>query len=170
MEKQSGLVIIDMQEGILKLKQPVYNERKLIENINKLIDWAKNNEVKVFYSQHENTTFLKYGSLDWKIIKDLQITDDAVIVYKKQSSIFTETELYNELKTERISKIYVAVLILNGCIKDSCLDALNKDFEVVLFRDAHSTLYKNAEELICQINNEMKNAGVVLQTTEGFIK
>lgn len=37
MEKQSGLVIIDMQEGILKLKHPVYNEKKLIENINILI-------------------------------------------------------------------------------------------------------------------------------------
>jgi len=170
MKKQSGLVIIDMQEGIFKLKQPVHHERILIENMNKLIDWAKNNKVKVFYSQHENTTFLKYGSPDWEIIKDLQINNDAIIVYKKQSSIFTETELYTELKTERISKIYVAGLISNGCIKDSCLDALNKDFEVVLIKDAHSTFYKNAEKVICQINNEMENAEVVLQTTEGLIK
>ncbi len=46
-----------------------------MENINRLIDWANHNRVKVFYSQPENTTFLKYGSPDWKfaLIKQFSV-------------------------------------------------------------------------------------------------
>jgi len=170
MKQIVGLVVIDMQEGIFKLKQPVHNELILIENINKIIDWAKSNQIKIFYSQHENTTFLKYDSADWEIVKALQVVDDAVMVYKKNQSIFIETELLNQLKSQNITKILVVGLISNGCIKESCLDALRNNLEVILIKDAHSTFYKNAEKVIDQINNELENAGVSLQTTEELMR
>ena len=131
MKQRVGLVVIDMQEGIFKLKQPIHNELTLIENINRIIDWAKENEVRIFYSQHENTTLLKYDSADWAIVKALQVGDDAFMVYKKNHSIFKETELLNQLKSQNITKILVVGLISNGCIKESCLDALRNNLEVI---------------------------------------
>lgn len=166
---KSGLIIVDMQEGVLKLKQPVYNESSLIENIKKLTIWARDKKFKVLYTQHENSSFLLHGSPDWKIVRQLEMCDTDSVLYKKHPSIFKETKLLTELKYEDISRLYIVGLISNGCIKEACLDALNNNFEVVLVKDAHSTFYKNASKVIDQINNEIENAGAQIKTTEELL-
>jgi len=45
---KKALVIIDIQNDITK------NYKEIIDNINKAIDWAVNNDVNVVYIRHEN--------------------------------------------------------------------------------------------------------------------
>ena len=46
--QKKALVIIDIQNDITK------NYRDIIDNINKAVDWAVNNDIHVIYIRHEN--------------------------------------------------------------------------------------------------------------------
>jgi len=46
--QKKALVIIDIQNDITK------NYKDIIDNINKAIDWAVNNNIHVVYIRHEN--------------------------------------------------------------------------------------------------------------------
>ena len=46
--QKKALVIIDIQNDITK------NYKDIIDNINKSIDWAVNNDIHVVYIRHEN--------------------------------------------------------------------------------------------------------------------
>ncbi|MBN2853312.1 MAG: isochorismatase family protein [Clostridia bacterium] len=157
-------MIVDVQKGVFKFKQPVYNEDILVSNLKQVINSAKRKNIKIIYVQHENDSFLKKGSEEWEIIDDIKpITDENHIFHKKFPSAFKETDLLDYLKQEGVDKIYVAGLISNGCVKETCLDGLNKHFEIVLISDAHSTFYKDADKIIHETNEEMESKGATLQ-------
>ena len=166
---KSALVIVDMQEGIFKLKQPVYNEASLIENIKKVISWAKREGILVVFTQHENSTFLVQGTSSWQVVRQFEMNDDDIIIRKTHPSVLKEAEVLAIMRDNNICRLYIMGLISNGCIRESCMDAMSNDFEVVLVSDAHSTFYKNPGKVISQANKDMANAGAKLVTTDELI-
>jgi nicotinamidase-related amidase len=136
----------------------------LISNLIKITTSAKKNNIQVIYSQHENNTFLVRGSEDWEILDDIKpITAIDKIIYKNHPSIFKDTNLMDLLKQTGTTRLYIAGLISNGCVMDTCLDGLKNNYDVVLISDAHSTFYKNAGKIIADINNQMASRGITLK-------
>ncbi len=170
MRQASCLMVIDAQEGVFNLKRPVYNKGGLVENINLLLNWARVNNTRVYFSQHENSTFLKRGSASWEIVDGLTVDVSDVVINKDKPGIFEGTQMHDRLKAGHISTIYVSGLISNGCVKDTCLDALKYGFDVVLVADAHSTFYANAEKVIHHINEEIEKAGGTVIPTESLLR
>ena len=82
--QKKALVIIDIQNDITK------NYRDVIDNINKSIDWAVDNDIHIVYIRHENlspgTRTLKPNTRGAELVADLKIT--ALVLYKKNFSIF----------------------------------------------------------------------------------
>ncbi len=73
MNKKSCLIVIDVQKGIFKLKQPVYNENALMQTLAKAIAFARANKIKIIFTQHENNSFLKRESVQWQIADGLDV-------------------------------------------------------------------------------------------------
>ncbi len=158
----AALLLIDLQKGIFTLKNPVYNENALLGSLKRLTALAREHGVKLVYTQHENGTFLKWGTQGWEIVDELKPLEGDALIAKKHPGVFTDTVLPQLLADWGIKTLLVCGLITNGCVRDACLQALERGFDVALFTDAHSTFYKNAAKMIDQLHGEMAQLGVRL--------
>ena len=156
------LLVIDVQKAVFEMKQPVFAGNQLIKNINFALNAARNNSTKIVFSLHENKSFLKKGSKGYEIVDEIDVCDSDIFVVKEKPDLFSNTGFDDKLKEESIDTVIVTGLISNGCVKDTCVSALAKRYIVYLISDAHSTIYKNAEMIISNINHEMEAAGAKL--------
>ena len=83
MQKKS-LVVIDIQNDITK------NYKEIIDNVNRAIDWAVENEIHVVYIRHYNLS-------DESVLKEILVND-----FGKYS-----------IQTEKIIKVIREILIEN---------------------------------------------------------
>jgi nicotinamidase-related amidase len=153
------LVIVDMQKGIFELKQPVCGAESLVQNISRAVRFAREKGIAVAFSRHENNSFLKCGTAGHDIIDALEACEGDSIIPKKHPDVFADTRLDDILKTEGIGGLIVTGLISNGCVKDACLSALKRGYEVILLSNAHSTFYSGGNKIVEAVNREMEKAG-----------
>jgi nicotinamidase-related amidase len=160
-----ALIVIDLQKGIFELKQSVFNKDQLIRNIMAAIRGARKQKIPIYFTQHENATFLKKGSEAWKLIDEISLQSHEIMINKKHPSIFEQTNLLAQLEKCEVSKLYICGLITNGCVKDACIEGLERNFAITLISDGHSTFYRNAEKMIKDWNSKLAKEGVMLKTS-----
>jgi len=120
----------------------------LLENINLLISKARQLDVPVFFVQHSSDTYLKYGSDGWQLHPQIQPIVEEPIIHKRYGNSFEDTNLQDELSKKNVSAVVVTGLVIHGCVKATCLGALEKGYMVVLVSDAHSNFSKDAPKMI----------------------
>jgi nicotinamidase-related amidase len=80
--QKEALVIIDIQNDITK------NYKSIIDNINKAIDWAVNNNIHVVYIRHENlssgTRTFKPNTYGSELASDLKVISKNVFTKYKR--------------------------------------------------------------------------------------
>lgn len=84
-----------------------------------------------------------------------QIDDHEFILYKPRWGAFYKTTLEDFLKQRKIDTVVISGCNYPNCPRTSIYEASERDFRVVLVKDAVSQLYPKAEE-------EMQNIGVSL--------
>ena len=159
------LIVIDMQTGIFHLKQTVFNQEVLVDNINRIIGEARKQKIPIIFTQQDNKTFLQKDTAAWQIVPELNTKDDDIRIYKSHPSIFDDTELEQILHDMNVNDLFIGGLITNGCIQQACTEALRKGFMVTLISDAHSTFYKNPDTW----NRKLEEQGVTLATTQSLL-
>lgn len=162
------LIVIDMQNGIFSMKRPVYRRDALVKNVGKAVRFARERNIPVVFSLHENNTFLKTVSEGHRMIDELRAKRGDTLIRKSHPDIFTGTGLEEILKRLGITSLIVAGVISNGCVREACETALAKGYSVTLVEDAHSTFYASAEKVIDRVNLEMERAGARLASAEGL--
>lgn len=162
----TALILVDVQKGIFTLKNPVHKSAELLDSLKRLTAWARENGVKLIYMQHENASFLKKGSEGWGIVDSLKPFKGDAVIAKRHPGVFTETGLSQTLTDGGIKTLLICGLITNGCVRDACLQALERGYDVALVTDAHSTYYKNAAKMVSQLHDEMAQKGVRLLSTD----
>jgi nicotinamidase-related amidase len=168
---KSCLIIIDMQNGVFKQKNEVFNSAIIIKNAENCIRNALSNNIEIVITQHENKSSLIKHSEAWDLFDSLKnYSNKTYILEKKHPSIYKNTELQIFLQQNEISTIYIGGLVSNGCVKAACLESNKNGYNVFLISDCHSTVYKNAGKIITEVNNEMEEAGIDLITTQSFVE
>jgi nicotinamidase-related amidase len=131
MQKKS-LVIIDIQNDITK------NYKDIIENINKSIDWAVENEIHVVYIRHEylSDTMKKfkpntYGS---ELTPDLKIVSKNIFKKYKGSALSSE-EFTNFIANNEVSEFYLVGADAIACVKTTNNDMLKQGYKVNILSD-----------------------------------
>lgn len=160
------LIIIDMQVGIFHQRNKVFREDELIGTIQALVQVARKKRYSIIFTQHENKSFLKKNTLNWEIVQELEPSNTDIFVMKTHPSIFKETRLEQILDELETKNIYICGLITNGCIKQACIEALARGYDVTLFVDAHSTTNKKPEKVINEWNGKLEEMGVRLKSTQ----
>jgi nicotinamidase/pyrazinamidase len=95
----------------------------------------------------------------------LRVPVDAIIVDKATSpdedaySAFEGTGLADTLRSRGITRVFVAGLALDYCVKATCLDAVREGFTVMLVEDATLPVAVDQEGAVL---NELRAAGVTL--------
>ena len=161
----TALIVIDVQQGLFENTTPIYQAHQLLMNINTLISKARQDGAPVFFIQHSGEKYLVKGSDAWKLHPDIQPAMGEIIIHKVHPNAFEGTNLRGELKERGIDTLVVTGLVTHGCVKATCLGALEEGFRVRLVSDGHSSYSKDAPQLIEKWNTELSNKGAELVET-----
>lgn len=170
--KETALLVIDVQKGLFEKSTPIYNAKQVLKNINNLINKARQEGVPVIFIQHSSPQTLEKGSDAWQLHPDMQPLAGEVIVHKLHGNAFEGTNLREELEKRKISALVMMGLVTHGCVKATCLGAIDEGYKVVLVSDAHSSYSKDAAQLIEKWNQAIgkKGADIVEARKVSFAK
>lgn len=150
--KKDVLLIIDVQKGCFLT--PRYNTETLLLNINKLIGFFREAQKPIIFIKHngEKEKYMLPGSEDFKIHQDIQCTKNDFYVEKKLNNAFYKTSLDNILRSLNAGTLYITGLATDFCINSTIMDAINRDYNVIIVGDAHTTANRPELEAINIIN------------------
>jgi len=167
--ENSALIIVDVQIGLFQREKPIFNEHKILRNINGLEDYAHSNNIPVIYIQHANKSTLKEESDEWQLHPRLRKETKDLLIHKRYPNTFKETNFNKELKTRKITQLIIVGTLTDNCVSATCIGGKELEYEVILVTDAHSTFSEPASEIIDKIHRKLKNLGVVLKSTKEII-
>ncbi|HXI92513.1 MAG TPA: cysteine hydrolase family protein [Blastocatellia bacterium] len=141
MSRDSGLLIIDVQVGIIEALH-AYRGREVLEQINTLLSKARTVNLPIIYIQHDGEAGhpLEAGTEGWQIHPEIKPHEEDLIIRKRASDSFFETTLQRELEARGVKH-----LIVTGCMTEYCVDttarrAISMGYDVILVSDAHTTI------------------------------
>lgn len=129
---KKALVIIDIQNDITK------NYKDVIDNINKAIDWAVNNDVYVVYIRHENlsagTRTFKPNTRGAELVSDLKIVSENVFTKYKGNALSSEG-FANFIDKNEIDEFYITGADAIACVKSTCYNLTKANYKVNVLSD-----------------------------------
>lgn len=155
-EKKAALLIIDIQEKILKVMQ---NPEQLIQNILKLIKGINILQMPIFYTEQYPKGL---GQTVMEIKNELE--NDAI--QKMSFSCFGADNLFEQLKKQNIEQVIVCGIEAHVCVQQTALDLLANGFQVNVLADIVSSRKKIDYEVALK---RMKKHGAEITTYEAVL-
>jgi len=129
---KKALVIIDIQNDITK------NYKDIIDNINKSIDWAVNNDIHVVYIRHENlsagTRTFKPNTRGAELVSDLKIVSKNIFTKYKGNALSSE-EFADFIHKNEIDEFYITGADAVACVKSTCFNLTKANYKVNVLSD-----------------------------------
>lgn len=130
--QKEALVVIDIQNEITK------NYKGVIDNINRVIEWADNKNIDVIYIRHENLSpgsrLLKPNTVGAELATDLKVVSKNIFT-KNKSNMLTCEELKDFIDKNEIGKFYITGADATICVKSSCFNLRKAGYEVDVLTD-----------------------------------
>ena len=155
----TALLVIDVQRGLFSRSTPIYQAQTLLQKINALIEKFRGAHALRVFIQHSNDKLLVKNTESWRFHPDLRVADDDIVIHKLHGDAFEETELKQVLEGRGIETLVITGLVTHGCVKATCLGALELGYRVVMAQDAHSSYSKDAARLIEEWNRKLGEQG-----------
>jgi nicotinamidase-related amidase len=161
---KTALLVIDVQQALFERPIPVYKGEEFLHNVNTLIDRARKAGVPVIFIQHSNDTLLVKDTPGWQLHPQIQPKAGEPIIRKLEGNAFAKTNLVEVLRERQASHLVICGLVTHGCVKNTCLGALELGYRVTLVKDGHSNMSEEAPRLIEEWNKKLGDMGAVLKT------
>ena len=130
--QKKALVIIDIQNDITK------NYKEIIDNINKSIDWAVENDMFVVYIRHENlsdgTRTFKPNTRGSELATDLKIVSKNIFTKYKGNALSSQ-EFAEFINKNDINEFYIAGADAAACVKSTCYNLRKANYRVNVLSD-----------------------------------
>lgn len=164
-----ALVIIDMQNWFFRSEERREKLSELIESINVLIEVAKNKKIPIFQvltihkankstwnivMKKHNFSALLEGSDEAKLLPEIKFDDNQEVVIKTRQSIFIRTDFEERLRNKNIDTLILAGVFTHGCVGRTAIDAYERDFNVILAKDASFSHMKEQEKSMLEVIEE----------------
>jgi nicotinamidase-related amidase len=148
-----ALLVIDMQEGLFKPETPRYDAAGVVQRINILTNYFRQNGDKVIFIQHDGTKENLYipGTSDWNILPTLIRRPDDMVISKTANDSFYNTGLETFLEKNDIHDLFITGCATDFCVNATVHSALIKDYHIFVVKDCHTTAnrpYLSAEKVI----------------------
>lgn len=138
--QKKALAVIDIQNDITK------NYKDIIDNINKAIDWAVNNDIPVVYIRHENlsagTRTFKPDTRGSEFVSDLKIVSENIFTKHKANALTCE-EFTGFIQQNKITEFYITGADAAACVKSTCYNMRKADYDVTVLSDCITSYDKN---------------------------
>lgn len=171
MEKDTALLVIDVQNGMFLESYPVHDGHGLLERISGLIQKARASDTPVIYVQHNEGEGepLETNSPGWAIHPSIAPMSGDVIIQKYTPDSFHETNLHTELMALGIRKVVLSGLQTDMCIDATCRRASELGYQVTVAKDGHSTWgqgNQTAAQIIAQYNDRFRTFGDTVESSK----
>jgi nicotinamidase-related amidase len=137
----SALMVVDVQQGMFAVPSPLYRGEEVVRCIAGLLERARAEGVPVVHIQHDGGPghVLAKGSPGWPHHPMAAPRAGEMVVEKRHSSAFHDTDLHRRLGDAGIDRLVVAGMQTEMCVDSACRGAAALDYRVVLVADAHTT-------------------------------
>ena len=130
--QKRALVIIDIQNDTPK------NYKDVIDNINKAIDWAVDNDIHVIYTRHENLSdgarVFKPNTHGSELATDLKIASKNIFTKYKQNTL-TSKEFMDFISENEICDFCLTGADATICVKSTCYNLRKANYDVTVLSD-----------------------------------
>jgi nicotinamidase-related amidase len=171
MSSKICLLVINVQQGMFNLSKPLYRGTNALIGIKELIQKARRNNIPTIFIQHcgkEKSLFEK-GSPGWQIHPAIALNESKIIIEKKYSDAFQDTNLNITLKELSVETLIICGLVTEGCIDTTVRRAFSLGYKVIVVSDCHSTTDSevlNAKQIIDHHNHIFKIFARVKESDE----
>jgi nicotinamidase-related amidase len=134
-------MIVDVQQGMFALPQPLHRGDETLQRIAGLLARARRERLPVVHIQHDGGPghVLSRGSPGWAHHPMVTPQEGEMVVEKRQSSAFHDTDLHERLGERGIDRLIIAGMQTEMCVDSACRSAVALGYRVVLASDAHTT-------------------------------
>lgn len=135
-----ALLIIDVQNAMIAVDNPVYQANDKIHKIQSLIQKARIKNIPIIYIQHNEVgSEFENGTETWKIFDGIKPQVNDTIIQKTESDSFYETPLKEILEQNKIDQLVIVGMQTEYCVNATSTRAVKLGYDVTLVKDAHST-------------------------------
>lgn len=143
---KKALVIIDIQNDITK------HYKDIIDNINRSIDWAVNNDIHVVYIRHENlsdgTRTFKPNTQGAELASDMKMVSSHIFTKSKANALSSEA-FVDFINRNEICDFYIVGADATVCVKSTCYNLLKAKYKVNVISDCITSWdKKKIEEML----------------------
>lgn len=161
-----AVVVIDMQNYFFRTEERSVALPKLIPAVNQLIDYAEQNKIPVFQviTVHKadgstwNLVMKKYGdgalfegSREAELLPEIHRNPSQELVIKTRQSTFIRTDFEERLKRLGVDTLILCGVFTHGCVGRTAVDAYERDFHVILAKEASFSHLKEQEKVMLEV-------------------
>jgi len=151
MQKKS-LVVIDIQNDITK------NYKEIIDNINRSIDWAVENEIYVVYIKHYNlsdgTRTFKPNTRGSELVSDMKLVSKNIFE-KSKGNALTSQDFADFIKKNEIGEFYITGADAIACVKSTVFNMCKENYKVTVISDCITSYDKRKiDEMLRYYSNK----------------
>jgi nicotinamidase-related amidase len=161
MNKETALVVIDVQVGIIDGPPPAYQGSEVLARIGGLLSRARASGTTVVYVQDDDVGGGP-GADGWQIHPAIAPADGETVTHKLACDSFYETTLKSELDAAGIKHLVIVGCKTQNCIDTTCRSATASGYDVTLVSDAHTTTDNgtlSAAQIIAHHNETLDDFG-----------
>ena len=131
----TALLIVDVQVGVMA---DAWEASRVINRIELAIQRAREANVPIVWIQHEDDELVR-DSPPWQLVSQLEPQPADLRIYKRFNSAFEATTLQEDLRALGAKHLVLAGAATNWCIRATAYGALDRDYDLTLLEDAHTT-------------------------------
>jgi nicotinamidase-related amidase len=138
---KTALLVIDVQQALCSGEYKAFESERVIERINCVTRKARKAAAPVIMIQHESQQGpLEFGTQGWKLADGLEVEATDILLRKKATDSFHQTELHAILQNRGIANLVICGLQSEFCVDTTTRRALALGYPVILVGDGHSTM------------------------------
>ncbi len=191
-ESKLALIIIDMQynitaqgHGVLKYAEELgvregydyYYDRiqnHIIPNIRRLLKYLRGTEIPIIFTKIRSHPFsdgdtkatLEDLDSEGVILEEIMPMNDELVITKDDPDMFEGTGLDSLLRKDGINTLMIAGVLTNECVEASVLQAIKKDYRVILLEDSTAAFSESIHEIALELIRDNK---VIITSTEDIL-
>ncbi len=162
---KKALLVIDVQNEYFTGKLKVTYPDNSFNNILRVMDYAKNNNMIIILVQHTSLygdTFVR-NSNEWIIHPKILEKSYDYIIEKTKPSGFYETNLEEILRRERITGVVISGYMTQMCCDTTAREAFHRGYYVEFLSDATGTI--DVSNKVGTISSkDLHNAALITQS------
>ena len=130
--QNKSLGVNDIQNDITK------NYKEIINNVNRAIDWAVENEIPVVYIKHYNlssgTRTFKPNTRGSELVSDMKLVSSNIFE-KSKGNALTSEDFADFIKKNNISEFFIAGADAIACVKSTVYNMCKNNYKVTVISD-----------------------------------